>query len=226
MDTDARKRCEDRFWFELIEERKDVRVIFLETHLKIVNRPNTAKYYFHRMCILMDVVMKWENRYQQMVLAECLALHCIQEYMIFARLVPDLLDVMLPEGERPLHIVAKYHPHYIPRMLELGADVNVLSNSLWTALDYLYHVYPRDLADHIPEVVSLLKNGASTMFGKRDWLHSAKPFWRDTSLPSYELNRLHQWQRAKIIRRCHYLSLLFRIQLLTEHKRVLIEMLV
>ena len=140
-------------------------------------------------------------------------------YMLSKR--PRLVNVRMRGDCMLIHHAIWYYSSIVPELIALGADINQCSGYGSTPLDYAYH-------DHDGNVARiLLQAGASTHLGIRRWRWDTMDRDLARDVKAGRLSKEHEYSFiTRFIRRCHYLSLLFRIQLLTEHKRVVIEMLV
>lgn len=127
----------------------------------------------------------------------------IELYAHLVRQSPTLVNVC--DYTTTLHCAAGYQPWNVPILIELGGSVNGLTDMNETPLDKAYW-YQNESA-----VRFLLKNGASTMIGKREWLANL--------IGNRSIG-------ARLIQRSYYLSLVVQIKMLLDcHLRSVVEML-
>lgn len=159
-------------------------------------------------CILIDSYVKggWDDQ-QLSKLSSAVLDHCrddVHQHLIELR--PDLIHVVADNGECVIHYASRYRPERVPRLIELGADVNDHTERGKTPLDYAYGFRNTET------IRFLLEHGASTFLGWMRWL-------RDHDLERDYIGR-------KWLRRAHYLALLPRIPgMPADAVRMLVEML-
>jgi hypothetical protein len=125
-------------------------------------------------------------------------------FVHLVRLSPTLVHASI-ENETALHWAASWRLSDVPILIELGASINKLSDQNETPLDKAYW-HQNEMAVRI-----LLKNGASTMIGKREWLSNKKP---------------HRSIEERLIQRSYYIFLISRMKLVLNcHLRTVVNML-
>lgn len=169
-----------------------------------------------KTCVLIDRhLMEWDEA--EMPRLECRVFDSGNEtvYRYLIGLRPDLINASTHDGYTTLHCAAEYRPKRVPMLLELGANVNLMTEERGkTPLDGAYFFHERQT------IRLLLENGASTMIGMRLWGDSHK------ALPPPNMRGDEGFVDTRWILRAHYIALLHGMPgMLSDHLRMVVEML-